>query len=164
MEIIPAIMPKSMRDLKEKMSRVAAIVPLVQVDIMDGIFVSEKTWPYGFSEEFKQIIVEKEGFPFWDQVDFEADLMISDPVRGVEEWISAGARRVIVHIESTENFPYVVDTFKSRAPAKDSLFNIELGVAINPDTPNEKIAPYIKDVDFVQCMGIAKIGFQSQPF
>ncbi|MBX4211051.1 ribulose-phosphate 3-epimerase, partial [Candidatus Parcubacteria bacterium] len=45
-----------------------------------------------------------------------------------------------------------------------SLFNIELGVAINPDTPNEKIAPYIKDVDFVQCMGIAKIGFQSQPF
>jgi ribulose-phosphate 3-epimerase len=41
---------------------------------------------------------------------------------------------------------------------------VQLGLALNPDTPLDAILPYMEKIDFVQCMGIAKIGYQGQPF
>jgi ribulose-phosphate 3-epimerase len=41
---------------------------------------------------------------------------------------------------------------------------VELGVALGLDTPIDAIAPFIHAVNFVQFMGIAKIGYQGQPF
>ena len=41
---------------------------------------------------------------------------------------------------------------------------VELGVAINIETPEKNIAPFIKNIDVIQCMGIAKIGYQGNPF
>jgi hypothetical protein len=45
-EIIPAIMPTSYEDLLEKAKFVRGIVPLSQIDVMDGKFVKSKSWPY----------------------------------------------------------------------------------------------------------------------
>ena len=45
-EIIPAILPKNYEDLKNEIALVRGVVPLVQVDICDGIFVKNKTWPF----------------------------------------------------------------------------------------------------------------------
>ena len=45
-EIIPAIMPESFSDLVDKAARVRGIVPIAQIDIMDGVFVKSKSWPY----------------------------------------------------------------------------------------------------------------------
>ena len=41
---------------------------------------------------------------------------------------------------------------------------IEVGLAINPDTSLSEIEIYMDNVDFVQCMGIANIGYQGEPF
>ena len=41
---------------------------------------------------------------------------------------------------------------------------IELGLAINTTTSIDVLAPYCHRIDFVQCMGIARIGFQGEPF
>ena len=41
-EIIPAIMPDSFFDLEKKAAQVRSLVPLVQVDIMDGKFVNSR--------------------------------------------------------------------------------------------------------------------------
>jgi hypothetical protein len=46
LEIIPAIMPRNYEDLKNRVALVRGIVPLVQIDICDGIFVKNQTWPY----------------------------------------------------------------------------------------------------------------------
>jgi ribulose-phosphate 3-epimerase len=56
------------------------------------------------------------------------------------------------------------DVIKKKLPSEDSLLYTEVGVALNIDTPNEQIYPLIPVVDFVQFMGIAKIGFQGEPF
>ena len=54
-EIIPAIMPEDFTDLSNKVTRVAGEVKWVQLDIMDGDFVPEKTWPYrGEIMDFKK--------------------------------------------------------------------------------------------------------------
>ena len=42
--------------------------------------------------------------------------------------------------------------------------NVEIGVALNTTTPIETIKPIISKVDFIQCMGIEKIGYQGEPF
>lgn len=41
---------------------------------------------------------------------------------------------------------------------------IAMGLAIDPDTDIDEVMEYIPSFDFVQCMGIAKIGYQGQPF
>lgn len=155
-EIIPAIMPKDYEDLDEKISLFVGVVPFVQLDIMDGKFVPARTWPYPRDAHFDAIVAEEEGMPRWEDIDFEADLMIENPELAVPKWVSAGARRIIVHVES------MVDFEKIRASVPVGL--IELGLAINTTTPVETLAPYCDRIDFIQCMGIARIGFQGEEF
>jgi len=155
-EIIPAVMPRDYNDLADKAALFAGVVPLIQLDIMDGKFVPARTWPYNPGDKFFGPIVSQEhGMPCWENVDFEVDLMIENPEIWIEKWISAGMRRIIVHVESMRDFE------KIRA-AVPSL--IELGLAINITTPLPAIEPYLDRIEFVQCMGIARIGFQGEPF
>ena len=80
-EVLPAIIPESYEDLSYKMSLVKNFVKLVQMDVCDGKFVPSKCWPYVGDDEnhFEKITEEDEGFPFWQNMDFEADLMIKNP-------------------------------------------------------------------------------------
>lgn len=155
-QIIPAIMPKDYEDLDEKMSLFVGVVPFVQLDIMDGKFVPARTWPYPRDAHFDAIVTEEEGMPRWEDIDFEADLMIENPELSVLKWVTAGASRIIVHVESIKDFG------KIRESVPEGL--IELGLAINTTTPISAIEPYLNRIDFVQCMGIARIGFQGEAF
>ncbi len=166
MEIVPAIMPNSFEELKEQVNSVRGAVKMVQVHVMDGRFTEKKTWPYinWPDPDFEKISKEEEGFPFFEELDFEVDLMIKNPESVYYDWVTAGAKRIIIHIESTHDFKTILSDFKSRVPGKDSILHTELGLAINIDTPEREIEDFIYEVDFVQCMGIAKIGFQGQEF
>lgn len=173
-QILPAIIPESYEDLMCKMSAVKGIVKLVQVDVCDGKFVSSKCWPYIRDDEnhFEKIIKEDEGFPFWQDMDFEADLMIETNQELVEEWIKAGAKAVVIHIESSPNILDIVKEIrKTYGYPGDSLISIEVGIALNIDTPNKLLDPFLKKnkegrrlADFIQFMGIDKIGYQGQEF
>jgi len=173
-DIIPAIIPESFDDLTEKMAEVRDLVKVVQIDVCDGKFVPSKCWPYVADDgEFAKIIGEEDGMPFWQDLDFEADLMISDPEKGgAEEWIKAGAKRIVLHIESSKKL--LEFTKKLRAEYGyfgEAAVTVEIGIGVNIDTPNESLAPYLdadKDgrtlADFVQFMGIDRIGYQHQAF
>lgn len=156
-EIIPAVMPKSFDDLVEKAGFFAGVVPLIQLDIMDGKFVPARTWPYHPGDEyFKEILSEERGMPEWDILDYEVDLMIEKPEEHVLKWVMAGALRIIVHVEGMKDF----ETIRNIVPKG----LVELGLAINTTTPLSALEPYLDRVDFVQCMGIEKIGFQGEAF
>lgn len=164
-EIIPAILPKNYEDLKNKIALVRELVPIVQIDICDGIFVKNRTWPFAeddYDQRFKRILNEQEGIPFWEDIDFELDLMVSDAVSNFDIYTKLGPRRIIFHIEAVgdleefKNFLEGIDTY-----TRDIL---ELGVAINPTTDVGKIFPLVNSVDFVQVMGIEHIGVQGEEF
>ncbi len=170
-EIIPAIMPDSYEDLVTKANRVHALVPLAQIDIMDGAFVKSKSWPYtegGTKKEphFISLMAQDEGMPFWEELDYEIDLMIGEPEKHIDEWLPLGASRLIFHIESIKDIEtfFAHDMWAEGARDIGGEKVVQLGLSINPETPLETILPYIEKIDFVQCMGIAKIGYQSQPF
>ena len=164
-EVIPAIMPEDFDDLEEKVSRVVGLVKTVQLDIMDGKFVPERTWPYVCNRgELERIISETDAMPHWDNINYEVDLMVRDPEVASYNWIKAGASRIIFHIESAPNILDLIKKIKVEfGDAKISPTAPEIGVAIDNSTPLTELEKYLDDVDFVQMMGIDKIGFQGEP-
>ena len=62
MEIIPAVLAKDYEEMKDKIALVRGIVPMVQIDLCDGVFVGNKTWPFstGGTDDvkFKSILNE----------------------------------------------------------------------------------------------------------
>ncbi len=172
-EIIPAIIPESFDDLKEKMSLINNLAPVVQVDVCDGKFVPRKSWPYLNDEgDFEKIINESEEFPFWESLDFEAHLMVNAPEFVAENWIKAGAKRIVFHIESSKGvYQLVKDLRNTYGYVGESAYDLEIGVVINVETPILALDEYLKPnlagrtlVDFVQFMGIKRVGFQGESF
>ncbi len=165
MEIIPAILPKDFAELEEKIDLVAGVLierntsvsgPTIQIDICDGKLTPKPAWPYKkHDNNFEAILAEERGLPHWEDVDFEMDLMIADPELELEKWIASGAKRLVIHFKSTKNMDRIIGELQGL---------VEIGIAIDLDTPVDDIALFINDIDFVQCMGIAKPGFQGQPF
>lgn len=157
MEIIPAIMPESYEDLHGKASSVRTLVKTMQIDIMDGHFVPPIGWPLreGDREVFQKIIDGELSLPFWKEINYEADLMIRNPEETMDVWVSAGFKRIIVHVESSEKILDILEEWRGTA---------ELGIAISIDTENNAYFDFVEKADFVQFMGIAKIGYQGMPF
>lgn len=179
-DIIPAILPKNYEDLKNKIALVRGIVPVVQVDICDGIFVKTVTWPFSsraesranveflennFDEHFHRILDEQEGMPFWEDVDFELDLMVSNAVENFDIYTKLGPKRIIFHLEA-EEIQRNLEEFQHFLEGIDIFVRdaIEIGVAISPNALVEQIFPLINCVDFVQIMGIDHEGIQGEDF
>lgn len=169
-EIVPAIMPRSFMELREYVEQAKGLVRMLQIDVMDGVFVPEKSWPYtdGDYEGFLRLAEGDESLDAWAEMDFEADLMVKNPETEIKKWFDAGARRVIVHVESTDALPRILSMMKDNAHARheeDSFFAPrEIGIAIDIETPSELLDPWTRDIHFVQFMGIAKIGYQGELF
>ncbi len=174
-EIIPAILPKNYEDLKNKIALVRGAVPIVQIDICDGIFLKNITWPFftkaskgaallenNSDEHFHKILNEEEGMPFWEDIDFELDLMVADAVENFDIYTKLGAKRIVFHIETVGD----LKEFKDFLEGIDMYMRemMEIGVSVDIKTPLEQIFPLINNIDFVQCMGIDNVGFQGQEF
>lgn len=155
-EIIPAVLPEDYQELREDLALVHGLSSFVQIDICDGEFVPRLSWPYGEPETFEKILVGEEGMPFWKEIQFEADLMVSNPEDVIDDWINAGFSRMVIHYQSTNKLEDILD--------KLSEFQVECGIAIQIDDEPQDLAPYIDKIGFVQCMGIENIGYQGEPF
>lgn len=171
-EIIPAVLTKNYDDLKNKIALVRGVVPIVQIDICDGVYTQNYTWPFrstGSDREVAEldfhaqdILGEREGLPFWEDIEFELDLMVMDAVDNFDFYMKFGPKRVVFHLEAQRD----LDSFRDFLEGMDMYIRetIQVGVAIKPGTPLENILPIVPFIDFVQCMGIEKVGFQGQDF
>jgi ribulose-phosphate 3-epimerase len=165
-EVIPAVLSKNYEDMKNKIALVRGISPIVQIDLCDGVFVQNKTWPFstggGDDIHFQAILNEQEGMPFWEDIDFELDLMVADAVSNFDIYTKLSPKRIIFHVEAVGD----LEEFKHFIEGIDVYIRdaIQIGIAINTTTPVEQIFSLVNYIDFVQTMGIEKIGFQGQDF
>jgi len=156
-EIIPAILPKDFEEVVDKASMVKGLVKTVQVDICDGQFVPSVTWPLKRQDDFfDRIVKQEEGLPSWQEINYEFDLMVNwrDP-KDVEDWIQAGASRIVLHVESKGDLVEVIKTVDGQ---------IEVGLALNIATQIDVIESFKDKIQFIQLMGIDNVGFQGQSF
>ncbi len=173
-EIIPAILEKNLNEIKNKLTFLRRSVKTVHIDFCDGAFVQNQTWPYasgGFHDyDFARILNEEEGMPLWQEFDFEFDLMVEHAVENFELFLKLGPKRIIFHlrgeksVKEFEHFLEGVDMY-----VRDT---VEIGVAIEPEGDlatalrfaNSVASRIANKVDFLECMGIDRIGFQNQKF
>ncbi len=165
MEIIPAIMPANFRDLEKKVEQVVGSVKTIQLDLMDGKYVTAKTWPLNdmYGDNWLGLTREEFGMPHWEAVDYELDLMVNDIPNIFAELVTMGPKRIIFHfptgaakIEELKNFIKNLDTFYK--------YEIELGIAYEHGTNTADILDIKDDIKFVQCMGIDHVGVQGADF
>jgi len=159
-EILPAILPESFEDLVGHLLRVRGAARLIQIDVIDGAFAPHRTWPYADSVSFENITSQEEGMPFWEEFDFEFDVMALHPERDVENLILAGATRIVLHAKSPGILPALELLQKSRG----GELGIKVGIALELSDEVSALEAFDGLYDYVQVMGIAKVGFQGEAF
>lgn len=164
-EIIPAIIPQDYDDLRQHLLEVKGHTKRVQIDIVDGIYTpgAPSSWPLNREDAdmFEKITSQEEGMPLWQDFEFDIDLMTVDSVKYAEQWVLAGASRIIFHLGSLKKDN--LDEFRNFVKEKGEF--IDIGYAIQID---ESVSLFdelgISNPSFVQCMGAREIGIQGMEF
>lgn len=108
----------------------------IHVDIMDGKFVSNKTWTYS---EIKKIVS-------YSKLPLDVHLMVKDPIKYVEDYALLNTCNLIFHYEAVDDIENMIQYVKN--------YGLKVGIAINPDTNVDVLFPYLKDIDIVLVMGV----------
>lgn len=165
--VVPAVLPSSRKDLEDKLSLFVRIpsVSRVQIDIVDGVFASPASWPYT-EPSIKSDLMLGKMLPHLDRISYEIDLMCIDAEQMTQAWLALGATRFTFHAESATNISRLLSSVRRRYGAGDGFASglISFGVALNIESDLALIESCVSEVEFVQFMGIARIGRQGQPF
>ena len=135
-EIIPSVLVNTEQAFLDQSRAVENCVSMMQLDIADGIFVPHTTWA-------DPEVVEKEL-----AIDCELHLMVAQPLIEARRWMHVPqVKRVLVHYESSP------DTIADVC-AHIHSYGREVGVVLNPDTPQSVIEPILEEIDTVMFMGV----------
>ncbi len=144
--IAPSILSADFGKLSEQVVEVeAAGADWIHVDVMDGHFVPNLTIGPVVAEAVKRTT----------RLPVDVHLMIEAPERYIEQFAEAGADVLTVHQEACAHLHRTLQQIR-QAGAR-------AGVAINPATPAETLAPVLSDLDLVLVMSVNP-GFGGQAF
>ena len=117
----------------------------LHLDVMDGLFVPNISFGMPIVSSIRKMTKKP----------LDVHLMIIKPERYIDKFIEIGSDILTVHIEATMEMDNILDKIKKSS--------IKSGIAINPDTPINKLEDYINKVDLVCLMGV-HAGFGGQKF
>lgn len=145
-EVVPAIIPHDLQEIERDVVRVKDYIRRVQVDVMDGKYVSTKTWPFNSDSD------EQFTLPYSDEVEYEIDMLAEEPEKYVDMWVDAGAKAFIFHARTITH----LDIWQNV-----QVFGVEVGLAFVPSQSADEMSRYIETYtpDFVQVMGNDKLGY-----
>lgn len=146
MLIAPSLLSCDFSKMGEEIARMdKAGADWMHLDVMDGHFVPNLTFGAPIIKWVR---------PFSDKP-FDVHLMISDPLRYIDDFADAGADIITFHIESDSDIDKTIDKIQSRG--------IKAGLVLKPKTPAEAVFPYLDRLDLVLVMTVEP-GFGGQSF
>jgi ribulose-phosphate 3-epimerase len=105
-------------------------------DVMDGKFVSNKTYDHLMVKEVKE----------YSNQFFDVHLMIEEPEKYIDEYIKAGADLITFHYEATTNPLDLIREIKK--------IGKKAGISIKPDTNIEVLDYLLKELDLILIMSV----------
>ena len=117
----------------------------MHLDVMDGHFVPNITFGAPVIKYVRS---------FTDKP-FDVHLMISEPLRYIDDFCDAGADIITFHVESDSDVNETIDKIHSR--------NVKAGVVLKPKTPAEAVFDCLDKVEMVLVMTVEP-GFGGQSF
>lgn len=139
-------------DLGREVARLEqAGVPLLHIDVMDGCFTPMMT--------VGPPVIRAINTPLLKDV----HLMIRDPLDHLGDYVAAGADIITVHVESCVHVHRVLQQLGTMKNANEAGRGLVRGIALNPGTPLEAIAPLVDEIDLVLLLAINP-GWSGQSF
>ena len=145
-EIAPSILAANFARLGDEIRTVEdAGADVVHVDVMDGHFVPNISIGIPVVESLRKAT----------RLPLDVHLMIENPEEYIEDFIRAGADRVLVHEEATVHLDRALSMIREQGA--------QAGAVINPATPVAMLSDVLDKVDSVLVMSVNP-GFGGQKF
>lgn len=133
--IIPAVLAKTGNEARDKFSATKT-AKWIQLDCVDGKFVSNTTWYDARAAALMDI-----------HSNIELHLMVRDPRAVIQAWRKLKTmKRVIWHVEAKLDHKKLIRECKK--------WKLEVGLALNPGTPPTVVLPFLADLDGVLLLGV----------
>jgi len=117
----------------------------LHVDVMDGHFVPNITLGPPVIAGLRRHVAAV----------LDVHLMITEPIRYIDQFVAAGADIVTVHVEATDHLHRTVQAIRASGAA--------VGVSLNPATSLDALEYVLDDVDLILIMSVNP-GFGGQSF
>lgn len=135
--LAPSILSADFANLGSDILRVVdAGAKYLHIDVMDGMFVPTISYGMPIIKSIRKVT----------NITFDVHLMIVEPERYIGVFREIGADLITVHIETLSEPEKTLKTIRG--------FGAKVGLSLNPETPVEKIFPYLDLVDMVMIMTV----------
>ena len=146
MLIAPSLLSCDFSEMGQEIKRMEkAKADFMHLDVMDGHFVPNITFGAPVIKAVRS----------YTDVPFDVHLMISEPLKYIDDFADAGADIITFHVECDSDIQKTIDKIKSRG--------IKPGLVIKPNTPASSVFPYLKELYMVLVMTVEP-GFGGQSF
>lgn len=143
--ITPSILNADRANLQSEILKIAKVSDLLHLDIMDDIFVPNKTWDFAEAAG----IIESAPLPV------DSHLMVADVDKIAIEYAKAGSSSVTIHVEACEDIRTTLREIRRHGA--------RAAIALKPGTSIVQYEEYFDLVDMVLVMTVEP-GFGGQKF
>ncbi len=117
----------------------------IHFDIMDGMFVPSISFGMPVLSSIKNLTGQT----------IDAHLMVTEPVRLMEDFVKCGADILTIHYEACTDLQADLDCIHS--------LGVKAGISVKPETPVDVLEPYLDQADMFLVMCVVP-GFGGQTF
>lgn len=134
-QIIPSLLAPDRSAFSDRLRVVSRRAAIAQIDVLDGSLVPYKDF-------FDPAAIDS----MRPRIEFEAHFMTRDPAKKLAFWNYPWVKKIIFHIEAEKHPESVIAAIKRMGKLP--------GLAVSPNTPLERVLPYLDKLDTVLVMTV----------